>query len=51
MHGYVAGRAEKEQGLPLAGRIVVEEQRLRRALAGYNASTERVRYRLIPFVW
>src|SRR5215469_11621100 len=28
---------------------VVENQR--RALAGYNAYTERVRYRLIPFVW
>ena len=35
----------------LVVRIVVEEQFLRRALAGYNAYTERVRYRLIPFVW
>ena len=35
----------------LVVRIVVEEQFLRRALAGYNAYTESVRYRLIPFVW
>jgi protein-S-isoprenylcysteine O-methyltransferase Ste14 len=35
----------------LAGRIVVEEQFLRRALTGYDAYTERVRDRLIPFVW
>jgi protein-S-isoprenylcysteine O-methyltransferase Ste14 len=35
----------------LAVRIVVEEQFLRRELAGYDAYTERVRYRLIPCVW
>jgi protein-S-isoprenylcysteine O-methyltransferase Ste14 len=35
----------------LVVRILVEEQFLRRELAGYNAYTERVRYRLIPFVW
>jgi protein-S-isoprenylcysteine O-methyltransferase Ste14 len=35
----------------LAVRIVVEEQFLRRKLAGYDAYTRRVRYRLIPFVW
>ena len=35
----------------LAVRIVVEEQFLRRELAGYDAYTQRVRYRLIPFVW
>lgn len=35
----------------LAVRILVEEQFLRRELAGYGAYTERVRYRLIPFVW
>ena len=34
----------------LVARIMVEEQFLRRALAGYNVYTERVRYRLIPFV-
>ena len=32
-------------------RILVEEQFLRRALAGYDSYTERVRYRLIPFLW
>ena len=35
----------------LVVRIVVEEQFLRRELAGYDAYTERVRYRLIPYVW
>jgi protein-S-isoprenylcysteine O-methyltransferase Ste14 len=35
----------------LAVRILVEEQFLRRELAGYDAYTERVRYRLIPCVW
>jgi protein-S-isoprenylcysteine O-methyltransferase Ste14 len=35
----------------LVVRLLVEEQFLRRALAGYNAYTERVRYQLIPFVW
>jgi protein-S-isoprenylcysteine O-methyltransferase Ste14 len=32
-------------------RILVEEQFLKQALAGYKAHTERVRYRLIPFLW
>jgi protein-S-isoprenylcysteine O-methyltransferase Ste14 len=32
-------------------RILAEERFLRRELKGYNAYTERVRYRLIPFVW
>ena len=32
-------------------RILFEERFLRRELKGYNAYTERVRYRLIPFVW
>jgi protein-S-isoprenylcysteine O-methyltransferase Ste14 len=32
-------------------RILVEEQFLRGALTGYEAYTERVRYRLLPFVW
>ncbi len=35
----------------LAVRISVEEQFLRRELAGYDAYTEKVRYRLIPLVW
>ena len=32
-------------------RILIEEQFLKRELTGYDAYTERVRYRLIPFVW
>jgi Putative protein-S-isoprenylcysteine methyltransferase len=32
-------------------RIYIEEQFLKRELAGYDAYTERVRYRLIPFLW
>jgi protein-S-isoprenylcysteine O-methyltransferase Ste14 len=32
-------------------RIVIEEKFLRRELAGYETYTQRVRYRLIPFVW
>src|SRR5262245_11860338 len=32
-------------------RIRIEEQFLRRELAGYDAYTGRVRYRLIPFLW
>ena len=35
----------------LALRILVEERFLRRALKGYVAYTEKVRHRLIPFLW
>lgn len=35
----------------LAPRILVEEEFLRRQLKGYDAYTERVRHRLIPFLW
>jgi protein-S-isoprenylcysteine O-methyltransferase Ste14 len=35
----------------LAVRIVFEEQFLRRELAGYGSYTERVRYRLVPYLW
>lgn len=35
----------------IAVRILIEEQFLRRELPGYKAYTQRVRYRLIPFVW
>jgi protein-S-isoprenylcysteine O-methyltransferase Ste14 len=35
----------------LAVRIVYEERFLRRELAGYEEYTERVRYRLVPWVW
>ena len=35
----------------LVVRILVEERFLGRELAGYDAYTKRVRYRLIAFVW
>jgi protein-S-isoprenylcysteine O-methyltransferase Ste14 len=35
----------------LALRILIEERFLRRELAGYDRYMERVRYRLIPYVW
>ncbi len=35
----------------LAVRIIFEEQFLRRELAGYDSYTERVRYRLVPYLW
>ena len=35
----------------LAVRIVFEERFLREELQGYDSYTEKVRYRLIPFVW
>jgi protein-S-isoprenylcysteine O-methyltransferase Ste14 len=35
----------------LVVRILIEEQFLRRELKGYDAYTERVRYRLVPFLW
>jgi protein-S-isoprenylcysteine O-methyltransferase Ste14 len=34
-----------------AVRIVIEERFLRRGLAGYEAYTRKVRYRLIPYIW
>lgn len=37
--------------LLLAARIKNEEQVLRQGLLGYIAYTQRVRYRMIPFVW
>jgi protein-S-isoprenylcysteine O-methyltransferase Ste14 len=35
----------------LAVRILFEERFLREELQGYDSYTEKVRYRLIPFVW
>jgi protein-S-isoprenylcysteine O-methyltransferase Ste14 len=35
----------------LVFRTVMEERELRRGLEGYQAYTQRVRYRLVPFVW
>jgi protein-S-isoprenylcysteine O-methyltransferase Ste14 len=35
----------------VAVRILFEERFLRRELKGYQAYTEKVRYRLIPLLW
>ena len=35
----------------LAVRSLFEEGFLKRELKGYDAYTEKVRYRLIPFIW
>jgi protein-S-isoprenylcysteine O-methyltransferase Ste14 len=35
----------------LAVRILFEERFLREELQGYDSYTEKVRYRLIPFMW
>jgi len=35
----------------LVVRILIEEQFLRRELKGYDTYTEKVRYRLVPFLW
>ncbi|MBL1178895.1 methyltransferase family protein [Pantanalinema sp. GBBB05] len=35
----------------LAVRIVFEEKFLKQELSGYDAYTERIRYRLLPYVW
>jgi protein-S-isoprenylcysteine O-methyltransferase Ste14 len=35
----------------MAVRILIEERFLQRELEGYRAYTERIRYRLIPFLW
>ena len=53
-HAAVAGIVRREQSWQafpsrlLAVRILVEEEFLRRELAGYDAYTQRVRHRLIP---
>jgi protein-S-isoprenylcysteine O-methyltransferase Ste14 len=35
----------------IAWRAVMEEQELRRGLPGYADYADRVRYRLVPFIW
>lgn len=37
--------------LLLAMRIFIEERELRQGLEGYEAYAERVRYRIVPYVW
>jgi protein-S-isoprenylcysteine O-methyltransferase Ste14 len=51
LESYVAAMLVSIVIVTLIIRILVEEQFLRRRLAGYDAYTERVRYRLIPYFW
>jgi protein-S-isoprenylcysteine O-methyltransferase Ste14 len=51
LESYAAAMLASVPIATLAVRILVEERFLRRELAGYDAYTQRVRYRLIPFVW
>jgi protein-S-isoprenylcysteine O-methyltransferase Ste14 len=51
LESYVAALVAIVPIAVLAVRSVFEERFLQRELKGYDAYTERVRYRLIPFVW
>jgi protein-S-isoprenylcysteine O-methyltransferase Ste14 len=51
LESYAAALLASVPSGTLVVRILVEEQFLRRELQGYDAYTERVRYRLIPFLW
>jgi protein-S-isoprenylcysteine O-methyltransferase Ste14 len=51
LESYAAAMLVSIVIVTLVLRIMVEEQFLRRRLAGYEAYTERVRYRLVPYLW
>jgi protein-S-isoprenylcysteine O-methyltransferase Ste14 len=51
LESYPAAMLASVPVATLVLRILVEEQFLKRELAGYDAYTKRVRYRLIPFLW
>jgi protein-S-isoprenylcysteine O-methyltransferase Ste14 len=51
LESYAAAMLVSIAIVTLVLRILVEEQFLRRNLAGYDAYTERVRYRLVPYLW
>jgi protein-S-isoprenylcysteine O-methyltransferase Ste14 len=51
LESYAAAMLASFPIATLAARILIEEQFLKRELAGYDAYTEKVRHRLIPFVW
>jgi protein-S-isoprenylcysteine O-methyltransferase Ste14 len=51
LESYVAALVAIAPITVLASRSLLEERFLKRALKGYEAYTEKVRYRLIPFVW
>jgi protein-S-isoprenylcysteine O-methyltransferase Ste14 len=48
---YAATVAAAVPILSVAVRIIFEERFLGRELPGYAAYTQKVRYRLVPFVW
>jgi protein-S-isoprenylcysteine O-methyltransferase Ste14 len=51
LESYAAALAAIIPIAVVAARILVEERFLRRKLPGYVSYSERVRYRLIPFLW
>jgi protein-S-isoprenylcysteine O-methyltransferase Ste14 len=51
LESYAAAMLAGIAIVTLVLRILIEEQFLRRELAGYDAYTERVRYRLVPYLW
>ncbi|HEY3171758.1 MAG TPA: isoprenylcysteine carboxylmethyltransferase family protein [Thermoanaerobaculia bacterium] len=51
LESYAAALLSSAPAATLAARIAVEERFLREKLKGYEAYTERVRDRLIPFLW
>ena len=51
LESYAAALFAIVPSAALVVRILIEERFLQRELAGYEAYTKRVRYRLVPFVW
>ncbi len=51
LESYAAALLTYVAVLVIAMRIVIEERFLQRRLSGYAAYVEKVRYRLIPFIW
>jgi protein-S-isoprenylcysteine O-methyltransferase Ste14 len=51
LESYAAALLSVAPFVVLVVRILIEEKFLRRELPGYDTYTQRVRYRLIPFVW
>jgi len=51
LESYAAALLASVPSGMLVVRILVEEEFLRRELKGYDAYTEKVRHRLIPFLW
>lgn len=51
LESYAAAMLASVPISALVPRIVIEERFLNRELTGYDAYKQRVRYRLIPFLW